>query len=316
MACYYPHNVYQKNEPNENGKKPIRFKPAIGYDSPIQIPCGNCIGCRLEYSRQWAIRCIHEASLHEDNCFITLTYSDEHLPENGTLVKKDFQDFMKRLRRKLERREFGKIKYYMCGEYGEKTYRPHYHACIFGFDFPDKIFWSQNKQGDNLYISKLLEDTWQKGYVRIGSVTFQSAAYVARYVMKKAKGKKAKEISDETGLRFYERINTETGEIVRLQPEYTNQSRGGRQGKGIASGWFENYKSDVYPSDFLVVNGKKMKPPRYYDSLFELEEPETFENIKQRRKEHALESEDNTPQRLEQRRINKQAQLGQLIRSL
>ena len=168
MPCYYPLHGYRAKVKEPSGKRKIVFNPKYGIqDETVDIPCGQCIGCKLERSKNWAIRCVHEASLHQDNSFITLTYNDEYLPENGQLVKKDYQDFMKRLRK-----QHGKVRYYYCGEYGNqydedgeqitKTYivngkekqvptigRPHFHACLFGMDFPDKELWTV-RNGINL----------------------------------------------------------------------------------------------------------------------------------------------------------------------
>jgi hypothetical protein len=133
MPCYFPITAWRsKDGKNEAGKWPVVFKPTAGYlDKELKLPCGRCIGCRLERSRQWAVRCVHEASLHEKNCFITLTYSPENLPKDGSLDVSHFQKFMKRFRKR-----FGPgIRFFHCGEYGESLSRPHYHACIFGFDF-------------------------------------------------------------------------------------------------------------------------------------------------------------------------------------
>ena len=136
MPCYRPIKGYRSRRLNaETGKRPVVFNPRDGfYDQPVDLPCGQCIGCRLERSRQWAIRCVHEASLHERNCFITLTYRDECLPTNGSLDLDAFQKFMKRLRRR-----FGEgVRFFHCGEYGENFGRPHYHAILFNLDFSDK----------------------------------------------------------------------------------------------------------------------------------------------------------------------------------
>ena len=158
------------------------------------------------------MRCHHEASLYQDNCFITLTYSDEHLPSDKSLHVDHFQKFMKRLRKR-----FGEgVRYYHCGEYGEKYMRPHYHACLFNFDFPDKKIWKENN-GNRLYISESLSELWPFGFVTIGDVTFESAAYVARYIMKKVNGDLAES--------HYERVDWDTGEVYHLKPEYTTMSR-------------------------------------------------------------------------------------------
>jgi len=251
MTCYHPITGYRAREPNKSGKYSIVFNPKQGYiDMPKTVPCGQCIGCRLDYARQWAIRCMHEASLHEYNCFITLTYHPDFLPKGGTLVKKHFQDFMKRFRKKIE----VPIKFYQCGEYGEKYRRPHYHACIFGYDFPDKFRVEDSKSGEKQYDSETLNSLWGFGRTRIGEVNFDSAGYVARYITKKIKGKDAEE--------HYKSVDQETGEIIDLVPEYTTMSRGGRSGKGLAADWYDRYSSDVYPSDSVVVKGKEVRPPQ------------------------------------------------------
>ena len=156
MACYRPLRAYALR--NAEGKMQVSFKRKIGYE-PIWLPCGQCIGCRLERSRQWAMRCMHEAQMYDRNCFVTLTYDDEHLPPNGSLNKRDFQLFMKRLRKR-----YGSgIRYYQCGEYGELLGRPHHHAILFNFDFDDKVLWSV-RDGVRLYRSASLEQLWPHGY--------------------------------------------------------------------------------------------------------------------------------------------------------
>lgn len=152
MPCYFPMQGFRSKTLTDNGKRKIVFSKNQGFeDLPVTLPCGQCIGCRLEHSRQWAIRCLHEASLHEHNCFLTLTFDDEHLPKSESLDVRDLQLFMKRLRK-----EYGKgIRFYACGEYGEKYYRPHYHLCLFNHDFHDKYLWKMSNDKP-LYRSKSL----------------------------------------------------------------------------------------------------------------------------------------------------------------
>ena len=282
--------------------KTIVFNPTYGWvDRPLTIPCGQCVGCRLERSRQWAVRCVHEASLHEDNCFITLTYNNESLPEDGSLNKKHFQDFMKRLRKKYKNK---KIRYYHCGEYGDKNFRPHYHAIIFGLEFDDQKLFTVNN-GEKLYTSEKLEKLWPFGFSTIGTVTFESAAYVARYVMKKVNGKNAK--------NHYERVDSNTGEIYSLVPEYNTMSRR----PGIAAGWFDKYKDDVYPSDNIHLREKTFRPPKFYDKMYEHLMPNEMEKIKmQRMKNMQKHAKDNTAERLAVKEQVKNAQLNKLIRSI
>lgn len=290
------------------GKLSIVFNKAkaqMGIHAPtLMLPCGQCVGCRLERSRQWAIRCVHEASLYEQNAFITLTYSDEHLPADRSVNHRPFQLFMKRLT-KYTRKEYGHgVRFYMCGEYGENFGRPHFHACLFGHDFEDKTLWKMERDIP-LYRSKKLEELWPYGYSTIGGVTFQSAAYVARYIMKK--------ITGEAAANHYEWMDPETGEFHNRKPEYTTMSRR----PGIGSRWLEKYRSDVYPDDFVVINGKKMKPPKYYDTQYELVYPTDLEQIKKARKQQGKKREaHNTPARLAVREKVQKARLSQLKRTI
>ena len=201
---------------------------------------------------------MHESEMHEENCFITLTFDQANLETRSnpqSLDVKEYQRFMKRLRKR-----YGKnIRFFHCGGYGDENKRPHYHAIIFGFDFKDKKLWS-NRDGNKLYISEALKELWPYGFSTIGEVTFQSAAYVARYIMKKHKGEGAED--------HYTRWCPITGEGIPVDPEYCTMSRM----PGIGRTWLEKYKADVYPHDYVVINNHKVKPPRYYDSLLSEEE--------------------------------------------
>lgn len=299
MACYKPLIAWR----NPLKKEKLSFKEVSGWIE-IEIACGQCIGCRLERSRQWAIRCMHEAQLHDENSFITLTFSPEALASRDnpmSLDVRDYQLFMKRLRKRFPDK---KIRFFHCGEYGEKYYRPHYHACLFGLDFPDKeLFKVVN--GNRLYTSCILSDLWPFGFSTIGDVTFESAAYVARYIMKKVTG--------DDSEKHYTRIDEDTGEIYSVKPEYTTMSRR----PGIASGWIEKYTSDVYPSDEVVIRGKKMRPPRFYDKYLELTRPYEFDYIKYLRSENGLKhSADNTRERLDVREKVKLSQISKLPRTV
>lgn len=243
------------------------------------------------------MRCVHEASLYDNNCFITLTYDDDNLPPTGSLIKKHYQDFMKRLRHKYTGKS---IRYYHCGEYGELSDRPHYHACLFNHDFEDKIHYS-TRDDVPLYTSPELNQLWPAGFNTIGAVTFESAAYVARYIMKKVTGEKAED--------HYQSLDTDTGEITSILPEYTTMSRR----PGIGADWYNQWKSDTYPSDSVIMNGKAMRPPRFYDTMYELTNPEELAVLKQLRKRKALEhSEDQTTNRLRTREKVKTAQTQSL----
>ena len=184
--------------------------------------------------------------MHDANCFLTLTYDDRHCPLS--LVRSDFQKFMKRLRKAVP----CKVRYYHCGEYGDNTRRPHYHAVLFGYDFPDRKLF-RTTGGHDLYISEQLLGLWPFGHHLIGSVDFESAAYVARYCLKKINGPPAED--------HYTLMDPETGELVSIEPEYATMS----SKPGIGRAWIDKFSSDVYPHDWFVIRGQKMRPPRYYD---------------------------------------------------
>ncbi len=259
MPCFSPLDGYRSKTVNASGKRSIVFDVREGFhDRPVSVPCGQCVGCRLEKSRQWAMRCVHEAALYDENCFITLTYDDDSLPAGGSLDKRAFPKFMKRLRKKFSDQ---RIRFYHAGEYGDRFGRPHYHALLFGFDFPDKYLWSS--RGDYpVWRSDVLTALWPFGQSEIGTVSFESAAYVARYCMKKVTGVKAAE--------YYSGV----------QPEYSTMSRR----PGIGKRWYDEFKSEVYGCDNVVISGKLVKPPRFYDGQYEAECPEAMAAIKAARR--------------------------------
>jgi len=303
MPCYHPLLGYKSNKINPSGKRSIVFNGKDCYtDITVTIPCGNCLGCKLEKARQWAVRCNHEAQLHNENCFITLTYNNEHLPENGTLVKSDLQKFMKRLRKKGGQN----IKFYASGEYGEKLSRPHYHVCIFGYSFPDKKLLRSKRQyknfghtikGYNLYTSATLQQLWPFGFSTVGELNEQTAGYTARYILKKIFGKK------------------QNDHYKNKTPEFSLMSRGGRKGKGLSYGWIETYYTDVYPKDCFTINGKKHKPPRYYDKFMEEKDVKLMNTIKNKRMKKAQEEfKKHGLRRLQEREHHKTKTTKLLIR--
>ncbi len=292
MVCFHPLTAYR----GQGGK--IVFNPKEGFfDLPLDLACGQCQGCRLERSRQWAVRCVHEAQMHKQNSFITLTYSPEHVPDDGSLRLEDWQKFAKRLRHKA-----GPFRFFHCGEYGEVNLRPHYHACIFGLDFiADRGLWKDSGKYP-LFRSPLLDETWGLGFATVGALTYESAAYVARYVMKKVNGSLAAE--------KYGRVDEKTGEVFFVRPEYVTMSRR----PGIGSEWFAKFKSDVYPSDECIVEGKRYRPPRFYDS--KLDDEELYEYKVKRRRAVANRSKELTPARLVVREKCLEARLSLLDRDL
>jgi len=263
MPCYRPIHAYVAPGRSKNGKRAISFTKRGGFsDLPLTLPCGSCVGCRLDRARQWSFRIMHEASQHEDNCFITLTYDDEHLPRDGSLVVEDFQNFMKRLRDRVAPK---KIRFFHCGEYGEQDGRPHYHAILFGLDFPDRMRY--NDGGRKAHSSEMLGEVWDKGFNMVGDLTPQSAAYVARYCIKKS-GVFADSYDGD--------VDETTGEVARLKREYVTMSRR----PGIGRGWYDKYSDDVFPSDSIVVQGKEYLPPSYYTRVLEETRPALHRQVK------------------------------------
>lgn len=317
MTCYSPLTAYRGSIPNaKTGAYPIKIRAKDDPGGGFPLPCGQCMGCRLDYSGQWATRIMHEASLQQDNCFITLTYNDTHLPSDKSLDKRDFQLFAKKLRKKRG------FRYFHAGEYSEPDPdpelppvlgRPHYHACMFGITFPDAEPWRTTPLGDPLYLSEELSETWGKGYVSIGRLTFESAAYVARYVCKKITGDKARR-----HYAMFDPISGLVSDTQSFQPEYCTMSRM----PGIGQGWYKKWKYDVYPDDCVTIRNRNgglftMRTPRYYDGLYTLDEPIRMERIKEKRKQRALDMAWNaTPERLSVRKAVKEAQIAPLTRGL
>lgn len=296
MACYNPLRGYRDLQ----GKIKFRYGEHALQKDKITVPCGQCIGCRLETSRQWAVRCLHEASLHETNSFITMTYDDEHLPHDGTLVVGHWQNFAKKWRR-----EIGPFRFFHCGEYGDQFGRPHYHAAIFGYDFAKDRDLVKVKRGNSYYQSKELDELWEKGMCIIGELTFESAAYVARYVMKKRTGKQAD---------AYDVIDMSTGEITgRRKPEYTTMSRR----PGIGAKWLDKWGSETYRDDMIIVQGKKTRPPKYYDGQWELLNKGQIASIKEKRQQQAAKHADNnTTKRLHVRKKIQELKARRLLREI
>lgn len=263
-----------------------------GHDviAELSLPCGQCVGCRLERSRQWAMRCVHEAKMHEQNCFITLTYDDANCPHQ--LEYEHFQLFMRRLRKHFKNEG---IRFFMCGEYGPQLQRPHFHACIFGLDFQDKYYWGTTGAKAKLYRSPTLEQLWPYGFSSIGEMNFASAAYTARYCMKKITGWNA---------RYYYGGKT---------PEFTHMSLKPGIGKSFLAKW----KTDIYPNDYVIINGVKTKPAKYYDKQLKKIDEASYEEIKYEREKLGREQyQDNTPQRLKDKETVAKAKIATLKRGM
>lgn len=302
MPCFSPLLAWQ------TGGGEIVFVERMGKDvrRELSLPCGQCIGCRLERSRQWAMRCMHEASLYECNSFVTLTYDDEHVPRRGNLEYATFQKFMKRVRKYFKSKADKEVRFYMCGEYGGQFGRPHYHACLFGIDFDDKLYWSSTPAGAKLYRSAVLERLWPYGFCSVGSVTFESAAYIARYCVQKVTGRDAP-------AHYARSDGLYPPYIYSLVPEFNRMSLK----PGIGAGFYKQWKSDIYPHDYVIVNGKEMKPPKYYDKLYKDESWENFDQMQWAREmEGRARYPDNTPERLKVKSIVTEARASFLKRGM
>ena len=327
MPCYSPLKGWR-----DEATGGIKFR-AEGCSQEMEVACGQCLGCRLDRSRMWAMRIVHEASLYEysqGNSFVTLTYRDVvecddfqlksglHIPDDWSLNKSHFQKFMKRLRFAFADQT---IRFFHCGEYGNRCRhgitldvvacplcsvgRPHYHAILFNCSFDDLEMYT-TCNGEPRYTSKRLEDLWKYGFVDVGEVNFESAAYVARYALKKVTGVMADD--------HYMQI-LPSGEASWVQPEYCTMSRR----PGIGRDWYEKFKGDLFPSDEVPVPGAGVfkRVPRYYEEIFGMEDPLSLEEIKEiRRVFRENNAEEYTPERLMSKYRVKQAQVQMLKRTV
>lgn len=299
MPCFKPKDSVILPGLSSTGKAIVFFRAGLRPLNTfppgaklVPIPCGQCTGCRLERSRQWAIRLLKEMKLHDTSSFLTLTYDDKHLPLVGsslrpTLRKEDVTLFLKRLRFTLSPK---KIRFFQCGEYGELYGRPHHHMILFGYDFSsDRRTVENSRSGHPQYESPLLTKTWAQGRATISEVSFESCAYVARYSLKKHLGPGSK-------LMY-------SGKI----PEYVTMSRN----PGIAADYFSQFHTDLYPHDEIIPGpGRPASlPPAYFDKLLEKVDPELFAKIKlNRQKDIDFYSDPNsTDSRLETRERVKNA---------
>lgn len=290
MPCNRPLPAWRTKHPNHNGRHGVTFTLSEADTSrKLEVPCGHCMGCRLERARQWAIRLVHESKSHTHNHFVTFTYDDASLPTTvqglPTLRPIDFTNFMKRLRRNYERQvgqgatppspsppdPFGLpaeqstagIRYYQAGEYGETTSRPHHHALLFNLHLPDlkPLRLTHARNAHALYTSKFLEDAWQKGMISVGRVTFETAAYTASYVTKKITGPLA--------------ASHYNGRV----PEYSTMSRR----PGIGALFHDKYAQEIWDNDSVIIRGHEMRPPKFYDTRLERSDPEAFYELRDER---------------------------------
>lgn len=239
MRCTHPLTMYRDVQGNLSNKS----NPT---SSCVYVPCGQCMACRISRAATWALRMTHEAQLHKENCFITLTFNDEHNPKS--LDKRDLQLFFKRLRKEISPK---KISYFACGEYGDKFKRAHYHACIFGHSFDKSKSKIKSHDGFSCYSSPSLSSLWRFGYSSFSEFSFDTANYVAGYINKKIMGKNWEK-------HYYD---LETGEIK--EREFSLSSRRPAIGKN----WFELYSDDFLKRDVYYHQGKPMPLPKYYEKL-------------------------------------------------
>uniref|UniRef100_A0AAU8B6Y6 Replication initiator protein n=1 Tax=Dulem virus 106 TaxID=3145583 RepID=A0AAU8B6Y6_9VIRU len=295
MACYHPLVGIADGINPGTGKTHYKILPynekyftdAYYKDKVVTIPCGQCVGCRLAYSREWANRCMMELEYHDSAYFVTLTYNDDHLPrsyypdqETGealpsfTLNKRDCQLFMKRLRKA---KPDDHIRFFLAGEYGDQTFRPHYHAIIFGLHLDDLVLYKKSPQGFLYYNSPCIQRAWSTvvtrensitplavpiGYAVVAEVTWETCAYTARYVMKKLKG---------ADVEFYRKFN--------IEPPFTLMSRK----PGIGRQWYDDHPG-LYDYDFINLStkdgGRKFRPPKYFNRLYDVEYPDKSAELK------------------------------------
>jgi len=268
MACFRPITCWK---PLDGGA--VQFRELRNHRE-IEIPCGQCIGCRVSRQKMWSFRCLAEAALHRDNWFLTLTYAPEHIPAHGALVHRHWQLFAKRVRRSL-----GQFRYLMCGEYGETTQRPHYHALLFGLALPDAYQFSVRRDHP-VFRSPTLEKLWGLGLSELGTVTAQSARYCAGYVLKPSQAP--------------ERVNVYTGELVELPKPYGRMSLR----PGIGDAWIRRYFAEVFTHGACFSQNQRFRiPDRFKHILSELD-PDSYDQLREAAIAKAQSSPDTTPDRL------------------
>jgi len=287
MSCNMPLPAYQEY---------AGAAPSIGYrvdqaidgrlqlpnGRKLELPCGHCTGCLMDRRRSWSIRCMHEAQLYDSNLFVTLDYAPEHLPASFSLEYRDIQLWLKRLRKEMRGVSKGPngqypIRFFLSGEYGPKTGRPHWHTILFNVDFADKV---QLMNGS--WRSTQAESLWNKGQVVIQGVGPESISYVAGYTTYKVYGRGSRDAYEDV-------VNLATGEISARRPEMVSMSRR----PGIGHWWYEKYHGDLFgsheaPHDFAIIGGRKQKVPLYYwRKLQEDGSPEVVEELHDARLERA-----------------------------
>lgn len=272
MACYWPIPASQM------GSEPPRLWPPLGTAN-LALPCGKCIGCRTDKATQWANRCKHEASCWDHNAFLTLTYDDEHLPQEGHLQPRDLQLFLKRLRKYanrprsvLNRTRRSNIRFFACGEYGETTNRPHYHLLLFNCGFGDRT-----RAGKDLYTSPTLDELWPHGQNRLGDCTPAAASYIAQYNLKK----QGQGDHDADG-------------VWRPAPFLRMSLK-----PAIGATWADKYATDLGQGYLVQDGGRKSAVPRYYQQRVKDVQPLFWEALQANAAKHRAKNptDNNEPAR-------------------
>lgn len=247
--CTRPLTAYWKKNPNDDGKRGITFSRSDAYiDKELLLPCGKCPECRRKKINEWAVRCVVESSYHEECSFITLTYDDKNLPEGGTLKHEDWQNFMKRLRRHMDRHYGGKkLKFFMCGEYGGKKGRAHFHAIIFGHWFKD-TFVHKELKSHKVYRSPELEKIWTAGFSTLGEVHYGTCSYVAKYAQKRM-------MPEEL---YYEKLEELKPYYQEKRMEYLRASQ------GIGKQFCIDNALSLLASDSITIRQRKNMLPRIF----------------------------------------------------
>lgn len=305
MSCFHPRPAFEQVHRSTGEVSVSIWHPIKGHwdiTKRFMTKCDQCSGCRSSYTRSWSLRCWHESLFHKENCFLTLTVNEDSMESvfpGRSLCYEPFQVFIRALRKRLRL----KLRFFMCGEYGEQFSRPHYHAIIFGWypSVSDRTFYKSTPAGD-LYVSKAVSQCWPFGFHTIGTFSRESAGYVAGYMQKKIKGKLAP--------KWY----------GGRHPEFAKCSNGGgSKTGGLGKQFYSKFKRDLYDAKDAVTlpGGSKVSIPRYYDKLHSFYHPSHMEKVKLRRQEpDALRDFESTPARLAVREHIHRARLSKLRRSL
>lgn len=301
MPCTKPIAAYGDICPT-TGLKRISLRKVPGRDSNLQLPCNKCPDCKLKKAKEWALRCWHESQMHDESSFVTLTYDDKHLPAYNDLDHRDFQLFMKRFRKGTGLN----VKFFMCGEYGDTTHRPHYHVLLFGY-YPPDAQYHRTENNHRYYKSEELDSYWKKGFTDTTNVSYNNAGYIARYTLKK-------QLPKEQTQERYTYLDA-FGNLQTRKLEYIRMSTGRDKWQGIGASWFREHAAQTVLNDYVLdPNGYKNPVPRYYLQILKDDDPHWHEKLALQRVEKCQANPDNSPERLKARAICTKAKLKQLVR--